>query len=560
MLVHLTVRDFAIVQHLEIEIASGMTVITGETGAGKSILVDALGAALGERVKAGMVRAGCERADIVAVFDIADRQTIRAWLDERSLDSGEPECILRRVVNAADTRSRAFVNGNPVPVQTLRDLGNLLLDIHGQHEHQSLVKQATQRQMIDDYAGHSEWLNGLAMLCRRWKAAEHEIHGHPGGNQDLQGQRDLLQYQIAELKELALEPGEIQALTDEQRKLNHRQELLNACARILDQVSTDTDSGAAALHGIESSVQTLAEMKNYDTNLGQVYELFDVAAINMREGVTELGRYMTSLDHDPDRLDWIEKRLSTIHELARKHRVRMEQLPDRLQQLEDELAALTASEARMEQLQQELRQLKEQYEALSKKLSASRMAAARTLGHQVTAKMQELGMKGGRFQVAIRTETAAAPVPAGRDHVEFLVNAHAGQAVQALAMVASGGELSRIALAIQAITAGKTGTPTLIFDEVDAGIGGRTADIVGQHLRLLGEKRQVLCITHLPQVASRAHHHIQITKYTSENKALANMEQLSGERRIEEIARMLGGADVTPRAIAHAREMLQDHR
>jgi DNA repair protein RecN (Recombination protein N) len=552
MLALLKIQDFAIVEQLELEIGPGMTVMTGETGAGKSILVDALSLVTGERAFAGVVRTPQERAQITAVFTVSALPQVRQWLQDADLVGDEEECILRRSISA-DGRSRAFINERPVSLQTLRELGSMLVDIHGQHAHQSLVKRSVQRQLLDEYGGHGPWLQQLGALHQRWNDIQREILQCTGGVADREARLELLRYQAGELRELDVGPEELEELHQEQRRLSHTAELLAACRQLLERLDGDTDT--SVLTQLASGTRSLAEVQTYDHRLEEIYTLLDAAAIQIREGVSGLHHYIGTLEADPERLQWVEQRLSTIYGLARKHHLQPSQLPALLGRLEGEIALLENNETRLLKLHSQLAEIERDYRGIGQALHASRTRVATALAQEITANMGRLGMPKGNVLIKLETDTDHLS-PWGWDQVEFQISTNPGYPPQPLSRIASGGELSRIALAIQVITAQGTGVPTLVFDEVDVGIGGGVAEVVGQQLRLLGEKRQVLCVTHLPQVASLARHHLQVCKRSEEHTTRTDLEALVGEKRVREIARMLGGIKITDQTLAHAREML----
>ncbi len=554
MLSQLTIRDFAVVAELDLALEPGMTVLTGETGAGKSILVDALSLALGERAYSDAVRAGCERAEVSALFDLDPVPAARQWLLEHELESTEGECVLRRSV-ARDGRSRAWINARPVPVQTLRELGDLLIDIHGQHAHQSLLRRATQRQILDEYGAHAQTLARLGECYARWsslRAEQERLERAPG---DAEARLDFLRYQLEELRRLNLEPDEPARLDAEHRRMSHASELLRTYQEVVERLAGDGD--AAALTQIGGARRSLSELHAYDERLPEPMSLLESAAVHLEEAASTLRHYAEDLELDTDRYQWLEERLDAIHALARKHRVPPEELPALSERLAAEAEALENSAGRRESLAQELALVAGRYRKEARALFEARRQAADALSETVTANMRELGMRGGRFEIRVEHAADDRPTAHGLDQVEFLVSTDPGQPMGPLARVASGGELSRISLAIQVIASQGSGVPTLVFDEVDAGIGGRVAQIVGQQLRRLGERRQVLCITHLPQVASQAAHHIQVQKHSEKTATRTELEALSGEGRVREIARMLGGLRITDQTLAHAREMLE---
>jgi len=554
MLTHLDIRDFAIIDHISLELRPGMTVLTGETGAGKSILGDALGLTLGERGAGSVVRAGASRAELIAEFDTTALPTVRAWLAGQSLEQPDQECILRRSVSP-DGRSRAFINGRPVPLQSLRELGDMLVDIHGQHAHQSLLRRDAQRDILDAYAGHAAPLEALRQLYRRWQQVQRELASLGGSRSEQQAEEELLRYQVEELRGLALEDGEVATLDEEHVRLSNAGRLLQGAQRALH--TLDADEGAAVLPLLEAVRRDLEALIAFDEGLGPARELLETAAIQTREAAAELSRYAEGVDLDPQRLDWVEQRIAEIHQLARKHRIEPVDLPEHLSRLEVALRTLQHGDERRRELEAAQAQTLATYREQASALHDARTVAATALAEAVTTNMHGLGMPGGRFDIGVDQDPDALPSPFGTDLVEFLVSANPGQPLQPLAKVASGGELSRISLAIQVIGARGSGVPTLVFDEVDVGIGGGVAEIVGQQLRRLGETRQVLCITHLPQVASQGVNHLQARKQTREDMTITHIDSLLGEHRVEEIARMLGGIEITAQTLAHAREMIE---
>lgn len=554
MLTRMTVHDFAIVEQLELEFEAGMTVLTGETGAGKSILIDALSLAVGERASASSIRPGSERADVTAVFDVPQNSLVQRWLDGQDLNLAGSECIVRRSL-ARDGRSRAYINERAVPVSTLRELGDLLVDIHGQHVHQSLLRRSVQQTLLDDFAGHDEVLATTAELYKRWSDANREMQSLSGPAGDREARLDLLRYQRQELEELGLESDEPPRLADEQRRLSHVSELIEAGRVVLERVAGESE--ASALSGLGTCINEIGDLVDHDPDLQAVHELLDGASIQLKEAGSELRAYVERLEPDPERLQYVDQRLARIHDLVRKHRVRPEELASRTEQLRDEISALENGATRVRELREEIEGLGRGYEEVADALHTSRERAARDLSQQVSANLEQLGMSGCELVISVELEACASPSSSGKDRVEYLVTTNPGQPPLPLAQVASGGELSRVSLALQVVTAEGTGVPTVIFDEVDVGIGGRVAEVVGQQLRTLGERRQVLCVTHLPQVASLAHRHLQVNKRTGRDNVRTSFERLAGEERVTEIARMLGGQNVTAQAIAHAREMLE---
>ncbi len=560
MLSHLTIRSLAVIDGLELDCTHGMTALTGETGAGKSIVVDALALLLGARASPDMIRAGAERAEVCGVFETASNVPARAWLADRELadgdgdGGGEGECIVRRVIGPG-SRSRAFINHRPVPAHLLRELGEHLVDIHGQHAHHLLLHRDRQRSIVDDFGGHHELLGKVADAAQRWQARQREIAELAAEGEDLASRLDFLCFQLDELEGLGAEADEPERLANEQRRLANAESILDGCRRALDRLEGDHDhSAASACADVRRCLDTVA---HHDSRVREVCDLIEAAAINLTEAGASLRAMTGTFDLDPERLAAVESRLGTIHDLARKHRVPPRELPARTVQLREDVAALASSEQRAAEAEREVAAAAEEYRARCAELTALRRKAGRRLARKVTRNMRELGMPGGSFEVDIQAPEAPVPSLNGADRVEFVVSAGSGQPSRPLSKVASGGELSRISLAIQVSSVRGSATPTLVFDEADVGIGGRVADIVGRQLRTLGESHQILCVTHLAQVASRAHRHAVVRKSLGDDGTPGVcVTPVGGSERIEEIARMLGGETITSKTIAHAREML----
>ncbi len=554
MLSHLSIRSLAVIDHLELECASGMTALTGETGAGKSILVDALALLLGARADSAMIRDGAERAEVCGVFETAANASAQAWLADRELDEGAHECIVRRVIGPG-RRSRSFVNHRPVPAHLLRALGSHLVDIHGQHEHHLLLDRDRQRIVVDDFGGHHTLLEEIAQTSQRWHELQRELATIAAQDDERDSRLDFLRFQLDELEGLQLAPEEPERLAGELRRLANAETIREGCRRALDRLDGDHDGSVAA--ACAAARRDLDPVSRHDARAQGVLDLLDAAQINLTEAAASLRGMAESLDLDPERLSEVERRLGTIHDFARKHRVSPPDLPAQIDRLRERVASLAASEERAAELVREAGRTEETHRALCKELTAQRREAGDGLAQRVTRNMQELGMPGGGFMVDIRPRDGAAPSPNGADQVELFVSAGPGQSPRPLSKVASGGELSRISLAIQVSCVGGSAVPTLVFDEADVGVGGRVAEIVGRRLRALGESHQILCVTHLAQVASRAHHHAVVRKLLDRKGAPGVcVAAVSGEDRTEEIARMLGGEKITPKTLAHAREML----
>src|SRR5690348_1070049 len=516
MLTHILIRDFAIIDTLELEFRPGMTVLTGETGAGKSILVDALGLVLGDRAEAGVVRHGAEKAEVGAEFDLKDSPAAMAWLEENDL-AEDGACILRRVVGS-DGRSRSQINGRSVPLQSLKELGEHLLDIHGQHEHQSLMRPAAQMALLDGYGDHGALLSRLAKLHGDWKAAHDRLTALRTAAGDRDKRLEMLRFQVGELEALKLKAGEVQSIDAEHKRLAHGGKLMETAQAALDALyEAEEDS---AHQRVSRTLASLDAQSELEPKFKALRDMLAGAQVQLAEAADGLRDYLADMDLDPKRLEWLESRLAAIHDVARKHRIEPEALLAHLEALQTELKQLENSEITLQELEAELAKLKAAYKKAAEELHTKRGKTAGDLGKKVTAAMQELGMAGGKFEIAVSVPDAERFTAKGIDQVEFTVTANKGQPLKPLAKVASGGELSRISLAIQVIAAQAAAIPSMVFDEVDAGIGGGVAEIVGRQLRTLAAKRQVLCVTHLPQVASQAHQHYRVSK---ESKGAATL-------------------------------------
>ncbi len=552
MLRSIHIRDYVIVEQLDLELEPGTTVFTGETGAGKSILVDALGLTLGDRASADLVRHGSRQAEVSACFEIDPQGEVAHRLEEMGL-AQEGELILRRVIGR-DGRSRAYVNGSPCPIGQLSALASHLVDIHGQHAHQALLRAEQQRALLDGFAGHRELLESVARAHGRWREAQGALRAVSGEGEDREAEAELLRYQLQELEQLAPEAGECESLQQELTRLEHLSRILNTALQGLILLQ---DQEGAALERLTRVKSDLSPLTAFEPALSEVVELLESATIQAGEAAASLQRYTETTELDPERLRQVEQRLEALHDVARKHRVRPEELPGLQQQLGRRLAELESGEERLRELQAALESALEQYREAAARLSASRREAADRLAEAVTRQMQELGLEGAGFMVRVEADEQAPPSPAGHDRVTFLFSANPGQPLRPLASVASGGELSRVSLCLQVTAAGYRGVPTLVFDEVDVGIGGGVAEIVGRLLRRLGEQRQVLCVTHLPQVAAQGHHHVLVEKQGTGGKVATRLLPLDEAGREAELARMLGGVEIGEQARAHARELLR---
>lgn len=549
MLRSLTIRDFVIVDRLELEFEPGFTVLTGETGAGKSILIEALALALGERAEGLVVRRGAARAEVSAEFDAGTRTRIAEWLARNDLLGEEGTCLLRRVIEASG-RSRAFVNGRPATAAQLREAGELLVGIHGQHQHQLLLDASEQRALLDAYGGHASLAAEVVALYRAWRARRETRIAFETDAAALAAERERLEWEARELDALGLAPGEWAELTAEHQRLAHAATLIEAAQQGLEALC---EGEGAALARLDAVIAKLANLGAYDPRLGEILQLLEPARIQLQEAVYGLRRYGERLELDPARLREVEARLEAVHAAARKYRISPEELPQRLAAARARLAELPGS-GDAEALERLEREAHAACLEGAKRLSAARRKAAKKLSEQVTGMMQELAMEGGRFEVVLSAEPELGA--SGLERVEFQVSMHKGAPPLPLAKVASGGELSRLSLAIQSAAGEAAQVPTLIFDEVDAGIGGRVAQVVGRMLKQLAARRQVMCITHLPQVAACADHQWRVAKTTANGEIASRVTVLDREQRVEEIARMLGGAKITETTRRHAAEML----
>lgn len=548
MLRSLSIRDFVIVDRLELEFSRGFTVLTGETGAGKSILIDALALVLGQRAEAIVVREGAERAEISAEFDFPEGSALGAWLAEREL-AGEGSYLVRRVIDATG-RSRAFVNGTPVTLAQLREAGEFLVDIHGQHEHQSLTRTAAQRALLDAYAGLESAAERTGELFRTWRRQAEQRVAFETGSAAIAAEREQLEWQVKDMESLAHTPEGWQALTADHGRLANAASLIEGAQFGLDALAEAEGASLPQLNAVISRLTSLAE---YDSGLRDVLGVLEPAAIQIQDAVYSLRHYQQKLDVDPERLRDLDRRLEAVHSACRKYRTTPEELPAVLDRVKARLAELDAA-GDAEALKRLEEAARAAYMAGAKKLSAARRKAAGTLSNEVTAAMQSLAMTGGAFEVTLTA--LAEPAAHGLEQIEFRVAAHQAMTPLPLAKVASGGELSRLSLAIQTVTSQVAQVPTLVFDEVDAGIGGRVAEIVGGMLKELGRRHQVMCITHLPQVAACADHQWQVAKTISKAKVSSRVTTLDRKARVDEIARMLGGLKITDTTRKHAEEML----
>ena len=548
MLTHLSIQNLTLVDKLDLEFSPGMSVITGETGAGKSIMLGALGLALGDRADSSLVADGSGRAEICASFDLSTSLDALAWLDAKEL-MDDNHCILRRVVSK-DGRSRAFVNGSAMTLAELKELSEMLLDIHSQHEHQSLLKKETHRRLLDEYGGLTEVVGDLGERYRRMSDLEAELMQLKTDAEEKSARVQLLSYQAEELETLAMTGGELAELELEQKKLLAADESRSTLAEVIRLCSKEDDGSASSQTSRALSLIYAFE----DDAILPIRDMLESAVIQLDEAMTDLEGNLGHFNADPERLADIERRLGSIYDIARKHKVHPEQLPGLTADIQAELSQILNADARIAELEKERDDAGSDYAVLAEKLSASRINTAASLEKEVTGQLQALGMSGAVFSASVRPTEQQGRY--GTDDIEFLISTIPGSEPGSLARIASGGELSRISLAIQVITAQTSSTPTLVFDEVDVGVGGATAEVVGSLLRRLGGSTQVICVTHLPQVAAQGHQHYVVAKQTTDSSAATNVVQLNEEEKVDEIARMLGGVEKTDESVAHAQSMI----
>lgn len=549
MLTHLSISNYTIVSALDIELAAGMTVITGETGAGKSIMLDALGLCLGDRADPKAVRPGCKRAEITATFNLRQIPAAGTWLEERDLDSGE-DCLLRRVVTA-EGRSRAYINGSPSTLQDCAELGALLIDIHSQHAHQSLLRRPVQRSLLDQFAGLEAAAGDVTRIANDWLRSRRELELLAGSREEHTARAQLLTYQVEELDALDLQEGELGTLEEEQKRLENAEQILASAHQALA-LSEEHESGA------RRALQLLDAATHSGSAADSARELLDSAAIQLAEARSEIQHHLDRVEVNPERLGTVESRLEAIYDVARKHRVLPEQVLDIQRQLQEDLGSLTGSAARIDELQADLDRLAGQYRDAAAKLSAGRRKAAKKLATATQKVLASLAMAHCQLDVALPGRNDHTPHLHGAEDVELKISTNPGAAPQPLGKIASGGELSRISLAIQVVAASGSTVPGMVFDEVDVGIGGGVAEVVGRLLRGLADNAQVLCVTHLPQVAAQGHHHLKVSKSSSGKAVETLLETLDADSKVEELARMLGGLNITDQTRAHAREMLEN--
>lgn len=549
MLTNINIKNFAIIDQLNLDLSSGTTVLTGETGAGKSIIVDAVVLALGARASNDVIKHGKDRADISISFDLDDNVVARDVLKELELDHAN-ECIIRRTITK-DGRSKSFINNVPATLQSLRKITENLINIHGQHEFQLLLKKTAQRNLLDDFAGHKELTGKLKKIFYLWQQHKKEHEHLQKTSQDATARAEFLIYQIKELAELGLSENETELLHQEHKQLANADELLNNCQTAISFLSDNEEVNVTKL--LRQAMFSLEKIKNIAPQLKNAASLLDGSSVEILEASNEIKHYLDSVELNPARLREVEQRLIKIEDVARKHRIKPENLIELHKKMQQELESLENKDEMLQVLHGKIEEAQKEYFVAAKKLTMSRKKHAKNLSELVTANMQQLGMRDGKFVIEFKDLAASAN---GCEEVIFMVTTNAGQPLNSLSKIASGGELSRISLAIQVVTAQKSATPTLIFDEVDVGVGGATAEIVGKLLRKLGESAQTLCITHQAQVAAKGHKHLLIGKKKRENLVEVNVIYLDKHNKIKELARMIGGVKITEQTLAHAEEML----
>ena len=552
MLSHIQIRDFAIIEELEFDLSAGLTVITGETGAGKSIMIDAIGLVLGDRAEASQVRHGADKAEITLTIHLQNPEVLQ-WLKARDLDSDD-ECILRRIITT-EGRSRGYINGSLTNLSTLRELGEHLVDIHGQHAHQSLLVPSAQRDLLDAHDKKiTPLLSKLKQQHHDWHAAKQAYEEVLSNSDERQARLDLLKFQVGELEDLSLQDGELNQLGIEQQRLahgDHLKQITQECLQTLYEAENQT-----LYQQLNTIIGRVEEALEFNPAYKETAEMLQQSCIQIEEAATNLRAINDRLEIDPSRLQVIDARLGQAHDLARKHHINPAELTKRLVDMQTELEQLEDPATSLEDLQEKLTEATQNYDKTALQLRKKRQLAAKSLDQAISAAMQHLGMEGGRFKTQVSTLANSERRSHGTEDIQFLVSGNPGQPPKPLTKVASGGELSRISLAIQLIAAEQIRRPTMIFDEVDSGVGGAVAEIVGQQLRSLGDNRQVFCVTHLPQVAAFGHQHLQVLKTKTDSSTSTTLQKLDKHFRVEEVARMLGGKKITRKTRNHAEEML----
>ncbi len=552
MLLQLNIQNFAIVRSLDIDWRDGMTTITGETGAGKSIAIDALGLCLGDRAITNVVRPNAKKAELAATFEVSRNKSAKKWLSSHDLHSDD-ECILRRVISA-EGRSKAYINGSQVPLAQLKDISQYLINIHGQHDHQLIVKANQQRKIVDEYAKHQHLLDETQYYYQQWQGLNNELKQLYKSKEQREAKQQLLQYQLNELDEFSLQEGEFQTLENDYKRHSNGQHLLNGALQALQALSENENFNIT--DSLRSNCEQLNELAAMDPNLVEITTTLNEALIQIEDANDELKHYYERLELDPQAYQMIEDRYSFAIQLAKKHQVTPENLPKLHLEIKQSLDLITSDGSRLDSVYIDIEKAKENYQQVAHSLSASRVKSAKQLSKKITASMKELNMEHGIFEVSVKPTESDSLLPSGLDDINFLISLNPGQEVEAMNKVASGGELSRISLAMQVILANKVVTPTLIFDEVDVGISGPTAAMVGKKLQQLASNTQVICVTHLPQVASKGHQQLFVTKLTDGEHTETKVTELSSNGRVQEIARLLAGDKITDNSLANAQELL----
>ncbi|MDH5546846.1 MAG: DNA repair protein RecN [Gammaproteobacteria bacterium] len=551
MLQELQIRDFAIVDRLQLQLNNGMTVFTGETGAGKSIAIDALGIALGDRADTTVVRQGSKRAEITARFNIQSNASAKQWLIEHELDD-DGECILRRTINS-EGGSKAYINGRPAPLQLIKELAELLIDIHSQHQHQSLLRPNDQRQLLDNFGQHQDLLSQVSLAWQQWQKTRTRYEEIRSAENERQSRVDYLKFQLNELEELAPQAGEWENLEQEHSAMSNHERIESAITESLNLLYEDNQSIASQLN---QAVNLLEEVAQFNSGIQSSVELLNSAVVQIKEATSDLRSISDDSGWDAQRFQWLEDRIGDYMRLARKHHCSPETLYSFVAELQNELDSLQDADSTLLKLNKEIEFLSAEYQSLAASLSEVRQKSAARLSKEVSSYLGRLGMSGAKLSIELNTINGKGGSRHGNEEVSFCVATNKGQKPQAIQKIASGGELSRISLAIQVVTAKVARIPSMVFDEVDVGIGGGTAEVVGQLLRQLGNKRQVICITHQPQVAAQGHHHYLVKKSSGKSETFTQFQALTDEQRQHEVARMLGGVQITETSLSHAREML----
>jgi DNA repair protein RecN (Recombination protein N) len=551
LLLSITINNYTLVDILEIEFSSGTTAITGETGAGKSLILDALSMALGDRADSSTIRQGKDRAQITASFDISSIPEAKLWLDNHDI-TADDECILRRIYTT-EGRSRGYINGQPCTMQQLKQLGDLLVDLHSQHEHQSLLRRNTHRKLLDEFNASTELAVKVAEYFHDWQGAAKTLQDLAERSDEFNARRELLEFQIEELQELNLEPSYLQQLELEQQNLANAEQIIQDSQKLL--AISDQGEAFNLRDGFNQSLSILSQLKHKPEALEEAEQLLQSGLIQVDEAVRCIEQHIDRFEANPQRLQHIEDELGLIFQLARKHRVDSHQLAEKLEELVLELRQLTAGDQNLEALQQQVDEFAAKYKKAATELSLIRQQGAVKMSQGINQQLQQLSMQGAELLIQLTQLDENNYKSYGLEDIELMISTNPGQAHKPLAKVASGGELSRVSLAIQVVAAANSSIPTLVFDEVDVGIGGSTADIVGKLLKQLGDRGQVISVTHQPQVAAHAHQHYVVSKVTADSSAESTIVNLNKTQRIEELARMLGGAKVTNQTLSHASEL-----